>query len=151
MTAERVTVATPLRHFSDPTNEYKQVFCEHWAQVSGKSVRRGMTRSQAKLIWVLVDSEAFREVTWGYVSLEKRRHMGSGNPSQSWGQSPFLPPTRVEMTLIQSPVIQVWIAVWEHRVTWKEQRGHGVQIDRLRWTSRRWQSKQMQKCACANR
>lgn len=79
-----MTVVTPLRHFSDPTNGYKRVFCEHWAQVSGKSVR-GRTRSQAKLIWVLVDSEAFREVTWGYVRLEKRRHMGSGNPSQSWG------------------------------------------------------------------
>lgn len=75
MTAERVTIATPLRHFSDPTNEYKHVFCEHWAQVSGKSVR-GRTRSQAKLIWVLVDSEAFRDVTWGYVRLEKKTAYG---------------------------------------------------------------------------
>ena len=66
-----MTVAFPLRYFSNPWNKYKQIL---WALAhsSSESVRRGRTRSQAKLIWGIVDSKAFREVMWEHVSLEER-------------------------------------------------------------------------------
>lgn len=67
-----MTVATLPRHFSDPTKQVQinspQVLGSEWQQVS----QGGKIRSQAKLIWVIVDCETFRgEVIWGYVSLEK--------------------------------------------------------------------------------
>lgn len=73
----RRTIATPLRHFSNPQNKYKQIL---WtlAQSGSESVKKGRTRSQAKLIWGIVDSEAFREVIWGWVSLEREGMWGLG-------------------------------------------------------------------------
>lgn len=69
--ARRMPVAFLLRHFSYPQNKYKQIL---WALAhsSSKSVKRGGTRNQAKLIWGIVDSKTFREVIWEHVSLEER-------------------------------------------------------------------------------